>query len=256
MFRKSVEFSLRVAASAAWRTSKRLRSRRDFVAQRGQAAANRKNPNAVYIWIPKTAGTSLNCILTACGGQTLLCVDDVKRHFANRGIVTFGHLSLMDLNRDHLVSDAFMETSWKFAYVRNPFDRAVSLFEYLRRVGTLPMATTFSIFCHYLRDEAYDAIGLYNHRGLNQLNPQVAWMTGDDGAILADFVGRFESFEADSRTVFEKLGVPDSMQRIERTNATERSHIGSYYGDAEVEIIQRAYRSDFESFHYSLTPYW
>lgn len=75
----------RVAAHASRLESLALRMEHNRARRR-----NESNPNALFIWVPKTAGTSLNNLLMEAGGQKLKSEAEAKAYFRNQGIVTFG----------------------------------------------------------------------------------------------------------------------------------------------------------------------
>jgi hypothetical protein len=234
----------------------RLQALAQHLEQRRIKRRNATNPHALLVWIPKTAGTSLNTLLTKAGGQTFLSMTEARRYFRNRGIVTFGHISVPHLREAGVINDAFYHSALKFAFVRNPFDRAVSLFEYSRLIGKLPPMTCFSIFCQMLKDHAYEDIGDYNHLGLSQLNPQVRWLMGRQGELCVDFIGRFESFASDAQIVMRRLNLAMETDSVPHTNPSPRKPTEDYYRDAEIEAVQSAYRCDFDAFGYSLIPRW
>ena len=94
-----------------------------------QAHRNRANPDAIFIWVPKTAGNSLYSVLQRNGAQNLRDESRIARYFENRGIVTFSHIRVLDLVRAGYVTERYWNSAWKFAFVRNPYARAVSLFQ-------------------------------------------------------------------------------------------------------------------------------
>ena len=178
--------------------------------------------------------------------------ESARRFFQNRGIVTFNHISLPSLIQAGILSRDYLHRAWKFTFVRNPYDRAVSLYTYFisdlsRRM--LP-TTTFSIFCMYLEQNAYEPIGLYNWKGLSQLNPQVAWLRDSDGTFLCDFVGKFENLDSDFEQVSQTLRLRTIPKRLPRENRTSRLPVQSYYTDREMEIVAKVYAEDFAQFGY------
>jgi hypothetical protein len=256
MSTRLVERILHAAAGRLASKSQRLLSTAQHLEQRRLKKRNATNPNALLVWIPKTAGTSLNSLLTKAGGQTFLSIPEARRYFRNRGIVTFGHISVPHLRDAGLINYEFYRSALKFAFVRNPFDRAVSLFEYSRLIAKIPASMGFPTFCQMLKDHAYEDIGDYNHLGLSQLNPQVRWLMGAKGELCVDFVGRFESFDDDVQVVMRRLNLPIASAGIPHVNQSQRMATETYYCDAEVEAVQHAYRCDFEAFGYSLIPRW
>jgi hypothetical protein len=247
---------LNAAARTVASRAERLQAFATHLEQRRLKHRNAVNPNALLVWIPKTAGTSLNTLLTDAGGQALFTISDARRYFRNRGIVTFGHIGIPQLRAAGVLQDHFYNSALKFAFVRNPFDRAVSLYEYSRAIAKIPPTMSFSIFCRMLKERAYEDVGDYNHVGLSQLNPQLKWLAGSNGELCIDFLGRFESLDQDISRLMRQLNLPVTPAPIPRANTSSRQPIESYYGDAEVEAIQTAYRCDFDAFGYSAIPRW
>lgn len=213
--------------------------------------------DAIFLWVPKTAGTSLHSILTANKVQQYYDVESIGKSFRNKGTAIFGHLGLNQLLKAGLVTEEYARRAWKFAFVRNPFDRAVSIFEYLRlTTKDFPEPTTFSIFCRYLADGAFKPVGLYNHEGLNHMNPQAAWLLDDNQTLWPDFIGRVESYDEGVQTVLNELNIPQLPTGVPKLNTSSRKETASYYGKDEIAIVQKAYRLDFDLFGYSDKPYW
>ena len=115
----------------AWRRKKLLRSSR----------AEDKGENAIFLWVPKTAGTSLWHELYFYEEQMLITLEDINTVRPSCGTYTFGHFSIFQLLEYGLLDPQYYERAWKFSIVRNPYDRAVSLFEYAKLTGELPPET-------------------------------------------------------------------------------------------------------------------
>jgi hypothetical protein len=224
-------------------------ARRAGLARWAERSRTRGSPDAVFVHIPKSAGTSVTAGLERARGRQYLDVEAIRGQFPQQGIVTFGHLRYVDLLQEGIVSADFDRQAFVFSIVRNPFDRAVSLYEYLRHRAALPGQISFEIFSAILRDRCYEPIGLYNVRGLSQCNPQLAWLTDDDGKLIADQVGRFEELqdvaaELQSRKIL--------LGPLPRANVTiDRRATDTYYGTPAVRRnVEEAYAVDFEAFGY------
>jgi hypothetical protein len=205
------------------------------------SAAGRRN--AVFIWIPKNAGTSVWTALRR--PPKLLNVSRVRHRFAQRGLVTFGHMDYAGLRNRGFISEEFDRTAFKFCFTRNPFDRAVSLFKYLKSSRKkIPEHWTFLDFCRHLRGNPVDPIGLYNVCKLSQCNPQVRWIEN----VEFDFIGKQENLDQDLSAVAEWI----EMKRdpLKRLNSSSRSGSGSYYCDESLDIVRDLYREDFELLEY------
>jgi len=198
--------------------------------------------NAVFVWIPKTAGASFfSCLDTP---KLWVSLHKVRYRFSNRGTVTFSHMDYAGLVRESYVSRRFDESAYKFSFVRNPYDRAVSLFYYLRKTGILPQEETFLSFCRKLGDKGCEPIGLYNVQGLSQCNPQVRWIEN----VELDFLGRFESIREDSDRVFGELGMPGV--HLPLINKTKHADYRECYCVESKEIVEKFYEEDFRILDY------
>jgi hypothetical protein len=217
---------------------------------------NRNNPPAIFVWIPKAAGTSLAAALETQGGQTLVSVKRIKS-FQNKGVVTFGHIYLPALVEAGLASAEFVSRAFKFAIVRNPYDRLISLFEYLKRTNYLPKTTTFSILCHYVEERAVEEVGLINHDGLSQLNPQVTWLVDRRWRTMVDKIYRYEELWSSWPDIWHDIGFGDEPPDLPKLNESEgRREPHDYFSESTISIAQKAFRNDFETLGYSMAPYW
>jgi chondroitin 4-sulfotransferase 11 len=209
---------------------------------------NNSNKDCIFVWIPKSAGSSFMRLLEEIGGIKIVTIEGIRHLRPNNGIYSFGHISLMELVGAGFISSDYFHRAFKFTIVRNPYDRAVSLFEYLKKMGNLPPTTTFSIFCQYLKASAFEPVGLYNHKNLNQLNPQVDWLKGEDGNIMCDYIGKFEDL---SRVVLDVSNALDvKLGPLEKSNTSNRKKTEDYYSLEQIEIINQVYDEDFVALGY------
>jgi chondroitin 4-sulfotransferase 11 len=205
--------------------------------------------DVLFVWVPKCAGMSLYRVLVKCG-----CVEDrwlnPTKPFANRGMITFGHVSIPELVDRRVIAPHFLENAFKFAFVRNPFDRLVSLFCYLKKINCeeVPQAMSFDEFCRKVERREHPPVGLYNYKGLNQCNPMIEWLQDRRGRLLVDFVGRHESLHEDFQKICRIVGIDEHLPH---ENRTEHRHYRTYYTPNTRAIVERVYREDLDRFDYS-----
>ena len=204
--------------------------------------------SAAFIWIPKTAGTSMWDALSGGVKPILFTPKDVEYEFAHCGLATFGHQSYLQLVAANYISQEFHENAFKFCFVRNPFDRTVSIYQYLKKTGDLHPNTSFKAFCYLVKDQAFDGLGLFNHRGLSHCNLQTSWITDEEGHLFVDFIGRFEDLEKDFNHICKHLGISSSLPHL---NKSLKSGYHSFYDEEEcIRIVQDVYARDFEELGY------
>lgn len=187
---------------------------------------------SVFIHIPKVAGTSIEAALYGTFGKV-------------------GHRTAFERRR---LDPIGFDRSFRFAFVRNPYDRFVSAYTYMRKGGrnkfdkewaerNLAQFKDFDSFVFALRQpNIREAILRWMH-----FRPQHEFLYDAEGKILVDFVGRYETLDADFQVVSERLEMPVSLPRL---NEVERDNRNEYYSDATRSIIHSLYARDFELFRY------
>jgi hypothetical protein len=150
---------------------------------------------------------------------------------------------------------------FRFAFVRNPFTRALSC--YLEKIAGE----------QWLRDMRLPVLGFDPHEDVSfvQFLTRVAEQAPADmdihwapqslllglGRVEYAFLGRFESFQRDLRCVIEHLGmeVPDHMVSSVTTHTTNaRDKIAEHYDDTAVSLVRTIYRDDFARLGYGREP--
>lgn len=120
-----------------------------------------KKNNVLFIWIPKTAGTSMFHIFQKNGCQKLKFPKDYLS-FNGKGFVTFNHFSICSLIKAKIISEDFFENAFKFAFIRNPWDRLVSLFAYRKSIN-LKRFGSFENFVLYIKRKFEYKESFYSH---------------------------------------------------------------------------------------------
>ena len=145
---------------------------------------------------------------------------------------------------------------WKkyftFAFVRNPWERMWSLYNFnLERKG-LYHDDTGSGFDDFLMNKKKFHPWAQHFRDANlpiQRRPQVDWLVDKDGELLVDYVGRYETLNADFGFVCRKLGLEKpSLQHVHKTSA--KQHYSEAFSKKGIAFIDEYYKKDIELFGY------
>lgn len=198
--------------------------------------------NVLFVWIPKNAGSSIQWSL---GLQKLAEIDDLIG-FQDKGAVTFGHMPIPALIEGGYISEQFVRDAYKFTFIRNPYDRAVSLYRYSMRIGLLKKGSSFLEALRRVK-QGIRPVGLYRSVGLSQWNAQSQFMDGVD----FDFIGRYERLSEDFSDLCSVLMV-GPRDLVHRNHS--RKNPGFYrrhYTEEARMLVEEIYSEDLIRFNYS-----
>ena len=202
----------------------------------------------IFVEVPKTASTSIRAVLGK-PWMPHLSLWEIKNHMENywtqRGGRKDRALEVLYLclsqERRHEMGRKQFETYFKFGFVRNPWDRVVSLYE--RNEALQPRnKMSFDEFVEWIQYSSSACLQPSPHRY------QLDWFVDPNGTILADFIGKFEQLEADWAFVALKLGVNPELPHW-RANPRAR-HYTEYYNDRTKQLVADKFRIDIEHFGY------
>ena len=198
----------------------------------------------IFAAVPKTGTHAVRQALREQMGD-----EDVEQVglFVNRrfpweelAAVQHGHLSLSQV-RPFLGEEAF-GSYFKFAVVRNPFDRFVSYCAFMLRGGNLFQRHPREAMHHFLFRDPPEGHILFQ--------PQATLLTDEDGqTLVTDQVGRVEDMQASYGAICARIGI--TSRSLERVNATARGDYRQYYDPALIKGIEARYAIDLELFGYS-----
>ncbi|HET8654386.1 MAG TPA: sulfotransferase family 2 domain-containing protein [Longimicrobiaceae bacterium] len=189
--------------------------------------------HCIFIHIPKTAGISLCAALFGSRGGGHFDVETARILFGARRF----------------------RSSFKFCFVRNPWDRLASAFFYLSNGGMNRTLTPW-IRKNILKYESFSDFirsGLRTSEVLSDqhFRPQSQFICDPDGRPRVNFIGRFETIESDYTTIASRLGVDRSLPQ---TNCSGKRDFRALYDDDTRAIVEEVYRRDIELFGYEFSP--
>ena len=134
---------------------------------------------------------------------------------------------------------------FRFAFVRNPWDRLVSWYSMCVQVPS-PNA-----FARYVRQQA-PTFSDFITRATTGMGERTTWnqidfLVDDDGRPMVDFVGRYENLAGGFAMVKERLGL---TARLPHTNRSSHSSYRDYYTDETKAIVADRYSRDIAHFGY------
>lgn len=158
--------------------------------------------------------------------------------YAELAAIRHGHLALRQV-RPHVGEEMF-DSYFKFAFVRNPFDRFVSYCAFMTRENGAFERNPREVMRHLL----------FKVRPLHHVlfQPQHGFITGENGELLTDYVGRVEEMQASYDAICARIGIPS--QALEQVNSSRRGSYRDYYDQPLIDGVRELYGRDIELFGY------
>ena len=185
----------------------------------------------IFVHVPRTGGSTLDYL------------------FSHKNWDYWGGDPNSDKHPDHFsalqikecIGDKRFNSYFKYAFVRNPYDRFVSNFRISH--GLLPnheRVNDFKLFCNRIYDIVKSKRDI-----MYQTSTEMLYINGE---LAMDYVGRYENYVNDVKTICNKLN--QDITNIPKENASG-SYITSQYYDQECyDIVYDLYADDFKNFNY------
>ena len=196
----------------------------------------------VFVHIRKAAGTSLRQILEqhALPRNNNLWYKMLSRNGFPVDYHQYAfrkHANLSEAERS-MPAQTFKQY-FKFAIVRNPWDRLVSEYEYIK---TQPSHSRFKklasmSFAEYI---TYQSKRPAAHR--------IHALTLKNGDLGCDFIGKLETLEQSLKVIGTQTGIDFSS--LPHINQTDRRDYRTYYNQASRELVAKLWQADIEAFKY------
>jgi chondroitin 4-sulfotransferase 11 len=186
----------------------------------------------LFVHIPKTGGDCLK-----------------KNLSRDENFIDTKHKKIKRLHNEFELREYF-----KFTFVRNPWDRFVSAYFYLKEVRNNPnhewpsdiwksnvINDDFDTFSEFLESRLWT-----RHRWFH-FYPQYDFIVNGHNKDI-DFIGRFENLQEDFNKVCNHIGLPP--RELVPTNVSKHKHYTEYYNHDTKKIIGHYYRKDIKNFNY------
>ena len=210
----------------------------------------------VYISIHKTASETVRELLDP--------YSDIKS-CAQRKTICYHHIPSKKMKyyfdeRYNKVKDKNWDWSkwFKFTTVRNPWDRKLSTFSYLKRKAKeykkVDLGYDPSWFVEKVLkiDSECDNFKTYLKKYCEpnkKRNRQLDWILDNDGNNMLDFVGKVENLENDLKYAFKQIGLPEP--KIVHNNKSDHIPYTEAYDEQwMIDVVKERYIDDINYFDY------
>jgi hypothetical protein len=174
----------------------------------------------IFIHIPKNAGTSIRNSFRLEGYDKRV----VKKPYPHDPCSKI---------REYCGEEVW-NTFFKFAIVRNPYDRMVSYYHFHKSTQY-----RFPAKANSLSFDEWIIKGLDSNMKKNQ-----TWYLDEE----VDYIGRVEYLEKDWDLICQEIGI--EPYTLPNYNVSEHKEWKSYYTDDSDKVVRKIFQDDFETFNY------
>lgn len=192
-----------------------------------------KKTNSLFIHIPKAAGISFQ--------QGLYDID------------SFGHLPIKDV-QEYMDEDKFNQM-YKFTIVRNPYDRLISAYLYLKKGGRgalidLEYQKKIEKYKNF-EDFVLNFFTTQDFMQMEHFIPQTEWLIDEAGVLKVDYIGYFETIEDEFEIIYRQIFSMSPQNHLPRKNPTNVANEIQFSREM-LNIINSIYLKDFELLNYNI----
>jgi len=198
----------------------------------------------IFAAVPKTGTHAVRQALREqLGGDDVEQVGlfvDKRFPWADLAAIRHGHLSLRQV-RPYVGEEAF-SGYFKFAFVRNPFDRFVSYCAFMLRGGDAFERQPREAMRHFLFVDPPEDHILFQS--------QASLLVDEDGqTLLADGIGHVEDMQGSYDAICARIGI--ASRPLDRVNGSRRGDYRDYYDQVLIGGVAARYAQDLDLFGYS-----
>lgn len=209
----------------------------------------------VFVHIPKTAGLAMTDALGRFGrGKVRTLARSLSRRLPFTEGPERAHFRVHEPAR-HMIAKLgrpVWDQFHSFSVVRDPFDHAVSHYEYMKqfRIRSTAARVGAMSFEEYL---AYRMKPPFWNDTIFARMPDQSWyLTDAEGRMAVDRLIRFERLGADFARLVADLGLEGAeLRHVNKTRAkTDKRPFQSYYDATTEEMVRKIYARDFDLLGY------
>ena len=197
----------------------------------------------IFVHIPRTGGSSIESLLV---GKNWWSIDKKTKH--------------LTASQTRRIYREYWDDYYKFAFVRNPYDRAVSLLNFAKTYYNYSIS---DLLTHFHLDGYKELFGApltleYDYRFWTR--EEVLSVSHETNQVYGnildeelDFVGRFENLQEDLNYVLSKIVFSkENLSHLAASKIKKPDKDYFYADDAVKNIVKELYYNDFKRFGYQM----
>lgn len=234
----------------------------------------------IFVHIPKAAGMTITKLLMpiltkgdlVISGPSLKILDRplISDFFEKVRLNQFPYSSILkkkfklinlekhstSLEISSVVGKNIWTNYYKFSFVRNPYDRCVSAFFWMKKnqgrnlrnknfKRLVQKISSFPDFNYFIKSVEFEQI-----RKENFLKPMVDYIYDSQNQLIVDYVGKFENVSKELEKLSLHFNLNNDYQTIHVNESRRKKNYRDYYTNDAQRIVKLAYDSDIRCFGY------
>ena len=214
----------------------------------------------IYLHVPRTAGTSITTLFSSL--TTIFDLEIGATDFGEKIQDAYHerfqiskHSALTEIY--NAIGDQVFKNYFKFSFVRNPFDRIFSTYNFLRSWDSPDknfnnLMQSFNSFSEFIFSDCLAKTFVPD----NMFYPQSHWLCSNTDDVGLDFIGRVEDLSADIANILNIIDVESLVDKtkLQILNESIESLNKLEIYSKDIETIINIYRADFVKYKYDFDP--
>ena len=196
----------------------------------------------IFFAVPKTGTHALRELLAPHKGpddwEQQILFGQQQSPIAEIAKIQHGHISAQQI-APHL-QPAIWQSYFKFAIVRNPFDRFISICFFLNRKNPQFLETPLQ----WMKS----AITVSRFRARVLVRPQYLQLVDAQGNSAMDYIGRYEQLQDSVDEICDRLQLKSTQ--LQKRNTSEHNQYREYYDEELKSAVAEFYQEDLRRFNY------
>jgi hypothetical protein len=177
----------------------------------------------IFIHINKTGGTSVIHLLNLA-----------KSHLTVKEIIK-------------IIGQDEFDSAFKFAAVRNPWDKVLSHYKYRVKTNQTSLGTNKIPFKDWVKQTYGAEKNPYYYDQPKMFQQQIEWLKNNEDKIQIDDVMTFEALNEEFARISSKLKISATLPHL---NSTDKVDYRTFYDDETRQIVEKWFADDIAYFGY------
>ena len=139
-----------------------------------------------------------------------------------------------------IIPKEIFDSYFKFAFVRNPWKRLISEFEYIKR------KTDHGRYKKVIKMN-FDEYIIYQAKRFDA--HQINMLADKNGKLQMDFIGKFENLQKDWDYICNKLGIKN--KELSHRKKAPSLNYDDYYNIENKDLVAKLWKKDIDAFGYN-----